>query len=81
LLVGFETIGGDLVPALLTFGCLGLGAAAGLCDWLHARHTSQPLLELSLLRQQPFFVGCAAGTLFRLGVGALERDALGLNRL
>jgi MFS family permease len=71
LLVGFETLGRGIVPPVWTYTFLTLGVGSGVAYWLHARGMAKPLLDLKLLREKTFSVGCSAGTLFRFGVGAL----------
>jgi Na+/melibiose symporter-like transporter len=50
---------------------IGLGVVCGLLYWGHARGRVAPLLDLSLLRIPTFLVAVAAGTLFRMGIGAI----------
>ena len=71
LMFGFETIGRDVVPVSLTLAMLGGGFLSGLFYWLHARNHPAPLLDLGLLRLRSFAVSVWAGSLFRVGVGAL----------
>lgn len=71
LMFGFETIGRGVVPQTLTLAMLAGGGVAGLFYWLHARRHAAPLLDFSLLRLQSFAVSIWAGSLFRIGVGAL----------
>jgi EmrB/QacA subfamily drug resistance transporter len=51
---------------------IGLAAiAAGALYGLHASHQVRPLLDFSLMRLPSFAVSVAAGSLFRVGVGAV----------
>ncbi len=70
-MVGLETAGRGIVDSGLTAVLLGIGVMAGLGYWRHARHHPAPLLDLSLFRIPTFFVSVVAGTLFRIGVGAV----------
>ena len=71
LMIGFETAGRGLVDAGLTATLLGLGAASGVAYALHARRVPKPLLDFGLLRFPTFMVAVVAGTLFRIGIGAV----------
>jgi len=71
VMFGLETAGRGVVPLPLTLTMIAIGLAAGLLYWLHARVHTAPLIDLSLLRIPTFFVAVAAGTLFRIGIGAI----------
>ena len=71
LLFGLETAGRGVVDAWLSLGMVGAGVLAWLLYWLHARGHPRPLLDFSLTREATFAVSIFAGTLFRVGVGAL----------
>ena len=71
LMFGFETIGRGLVPASLAGGLVLLGAASGALYMRHARRRPDPLLDLSLLRIPTFAVSAWAGSMFRIGIGAI----------
>jgi len=71
LMFGFETIGRGAVPAPLAGGLILLGAASGALYLRHARRRPDPLLDLSLLRIPTFAVSVWAGSMFRVGIGAI----------
>ena len=71
LMLGFETAGRGIVAPSWTIASLTLGVACGAMYMRHARHHPHPLLDFSLLRVPTFAVSVGAGSLFRLGVGAL----------
>ena len=71
LLFGLETAGRRVVSGTLSLGMIGAGLLAWLLYWLHARRHPRPLLDFSLVRQPSFAVSIYAGTLFRVGAGAL----------
>ncbi len=71
LMVGFETAGRGMMDARLTAWMLGTGTLAGLAYAWHARRVAAPLLDFTLLRIPTFMVSVVAGTLFRIGVGAV----------
>jgi EmrB/QacA subfamily drug resistance transporter len=68
---GSEMLGRGVASVWAIVPCLGLGSAAAWGYWVHAKHRPDPLLDLSLLRIPTFAVSVMAGTLFRIGVGAL----------
>ena len=68
---GSEMAGRGLDSPLLIAVCLGGGVLAGWGYWLHAKRRPDPLLDLSLLKLPTFAVAVLAGTLFRVGVGAI----------
>ena len=71
LMFGFETIGrgvADLWMSLAAFAC---GLLSGFLYWLHARRHPAPLIDFGLMKFKSFAVSVYAGSLFRIGVGAL----------
>lgn len=75
LMFGFETAGRGMLPVPATVGLILAGAAAAAGYWWHAasfrRQGRDPLLDLSLLRIPTFAISVTAGSLFRIGVGAV----------
>ena len=71
LMFGFETIGRGVVDIWLSLVAFALGLTSGLLYWLHARGHPAPLIDFGLLRFTSFSVSVYAGSLFRIGVGAL----------
>lgn len=71
LMFGFEMLGRGMVPPWAAAALIGVGAAAALGYAVHARHTPDALFDLGLLRIPTFGVSVAAGSLFRIGVGAV----------
>lgn len=71
LTFGSEMLGRGVAPPWAIGACLGLGALAGWAYFRHSKGRPDPLLDLSLLRLPTFAVSILAGTLFRIGVGAL----------
>jgi EmrB/QacA subfamily drug resistance transporter len=71
LMLGFETIGRNLLPVGWTIAALTAGAGACLAYALHARRTEHPVLDFSLLAIPTFANSMLAGSLFRIAVGAL----------
>ena len=71
LMFGFETAGRGMLPVTTVTGLIMLGiVSGGLYVW-HSRRRQDPLLDLTLLRIPTFAVSVTAGTLFRIGVGAI----------
>jgi EmrB/QacA subfamily drug resistance transporter len=71
VMMGFETIGRDLLPAPAVAALLAAGAAALVAYLLHARRRPHPVLDLSLLAVGTFRAAVIGGFLFRVGVGAI----------
>ena len=70
-MLGLETAGRGIVDHWITAASLGLGLLAGFGYWLHARRHPAPLIDFTLLRIPTFMVAVLAGTLFRIGIGAI----------
>jgi EmrB/QacA subfamily drug resistance transporter len=71
LMFGLETAGRGVVSAAATEAMVGLGLAAVLGYWLHARRHEAPILDLTLLQLPCFRVAILAMVLFRAGIGAI----------
>ena len=71
LLFGLETAGRGVVPISWTEVMLTAGVSACVGYWFHARRHPHPLLDLTLMRLPTFAVSVIAGSLFRIGIGAL----------
>ena len=71
LMYGFETTGRGVVPLQQSIAMLAVGGAVALGYLMHAAHCPAPLLDFTLLRYRTFLVSVIAGTLFRIGVGAI----------
>ena len=71
VMVGLETAGRGVVSWHATIALLALGVTGALLYWRRARRIARPLLDFSLLRLPTFAVSVAAGTLFRIGIGAI----------
>ena len=70
LMLGLSALGGHLLSAPVTAASVAVGAVALLLYVAHARRTAHPSLDLRMFRVPTFFNGVAAGSLFRIGVGA-----------
>ena len=68
---GAEMLGRGVAPFWAVALCLSIGAASGWAYLRHAGRRPDPLLDLSLLQIPTFGVSVLAGTLFRIGVGAI----------
>ncbi|MEB0163951.1 MFS transporter [Glaciimonas sp. CA11.2] len=71
LMLGLSLIDGELVSAKLAGGMCVIGIIFLLLYLRHARTAPFPLLDLSLLRIPTFRVSVLAGSLFRIGLGAV----------
>ncbi len=70
-LTGLEVLTRALLPLRVGAGLVALGAASALLYVRHVRGTPDPVLRLSLLRYGTFASSAFAGTLFRVGIGAM----------
>jgi len=70
LMLGLSALGGHLLSGPVTAASIMGGAVLLLLYVAHARRTAHPSLELRMFRVPTFFNGVAAGSLFRIGVGA-----------
>jgi EmrB/QacA subfamily drug resistance transporter len=70
LMLGLSALGGHLLPTAVTVGSIVTGGLILLVYVGHARRTPHPSLDLRMFRIPTFFNGVAAGSLFRIGVGA-----------
>jgi EmrB/QacA subfamily drug resistance transporter len=66
-----ELAGRGLIPGTWLAAIAGITVAAAIAYALHARHMPRPLLDIGLLRLPSFGVSVLAGSLFRVGVGAI----------
>lgn len=71
LMVGLETAGRGVLPGVFVAGLLAVGALAAAGYAWHARRHPEPLLDFGLLKLPTFAVSVTAGSLFRVGVGAI----------
>lgn len=70
MVIGFETIGRDLLPnGMVAFPLVG-GFLCLAFYLIHARHVSMPIVDLNLFRLSTFRASIEAGSLFRIGIGA-----------
>ena len=68
---GMELAGRGAAPNWVVAACLVIGVVGGFSYLRHAKRRPDPLLDLSLLRVPTFAVSVFAGSLFRVGVGAI----------
>jgi len=71
LMFGLETSGRGMLSMKVSLASIGIGLAAVLGYVVHARRHPAPLIDFTLLRYRTFLVSISAGTVFRVGVGAL----------
>ena len=71
LMAGMETVGRDLVSVFWSLLAFAGGGAACAAYWRHARRAENPVLDFSLFKVETFRISVAAGSLFRIAVGAL----------
>jgi MFS family permease len=71
LIMGLSSFGRGALPPSLAIALTGVGLVAALGYLRHARRYPYPLLDVSLLKIPTFAVSVSAGSLFRIGIGAL----------
>ncbi len=71
LMVGLETAGRGVLPGVFVAGLLAVGTLAAATYAWHARRHPEPLLDFGLLKLSTFAVSVTAGSLFRVGIGAI----------
>lgn len=71
LVFGFTVMGRDLLPGWSPALLVVAGIVLCLLYVRHAAATPNPILDLGLLRIETFRAGVVAGSLFRIGVGAV----------
>ena len=71
LMLGLASLGRHLLPAAVSWGCLGAGAVLLPLYWAHARRAAQPIVRLDLMQRPTFRVAVIGGSLFRIGTGAI----------
>jgi len=71
LVMGFESIGRDMIPVPAQLGIILAGALCGWLYVLHARRAAHPILDLGLMRIPTFAISTLGGNLCRFGVGAM----------
>ncbi len=71
LIMGFSSFGRGALPPALAILVTAAGALAALGYIIHARRYAHPLLDLTLMRVPTFAISVYAGSLFRVGIGAL----------
>ncbi len=71
IMAALETVGRPLLPWPAGVALGGAGLLSGVLYMRHARRTPAPLLDLSLLRLPTFGISVGAGSLFRVGIGAI----------
>ncbi|WP_375462559.1 MFS transporter [uncultured Methylobacterium sp.] len=71
LMLGLTSAGRHLLPAWLSWTCLGAGTVLLALYLRHARRVRHPVLRLDLMRHPTFRIAVIGGSLFRIGTGAI----------
>jgi EmrB/QacA subfamily drug resistance transporter len=71
VMLGLASGGRHLIPPEVSLGCLVIGTVCVAFYVWHAKRTPHPVLQLRLLKVQTFRTSVTAGSLFRVGVGAI----------
>jgi MFS family permease len=70
---GLESLGRGVLPTTVVVGMMIAGTVCSLLYVLHARHTSDPILDLNLFRIHTFAAASInAGGLYRIALGGLS---------
>ena len=67
MILGFEAMGRDLLPAGFIAALIGAGAICGALYVVHARRKPSPIIDLSLLRIPTFAASIGGGALVYIG--------------
>ncbi|HEY0224398.1 MAG TPA: MFS transporter [Pseudolabrys sp.] len=68
---GLSVLGLNFLPWWIVVALVASGACFIVAYLLHARHTENPALDLTLFKLPTFFASVTGGFIFRLGLGAL----------
>ncbi|WP_425570306.1 MFS transporter [Pigmentiphaga soli] len=71
IMIGVETVGRGLLPKGLPELCLAAGLGLFWLTVRHCKRVPDPAIDFSLLRIPTFHAATVAGSLFRIGAGAL----------
>ncbi|GGC85559.1 DHA2 family efflux MFS transporter permease subunit [Chelatococcus reniformis] len=71
LMMGFASGGRHLIPPGISVALAVAGAVSLVLYYVHSRRVAAPLLKLDLLKIPTFRANVVAGSLFRIGVGAI----------
>jgi EmrB/QacA subfamily drug resistance transporter len=71
LIMGLSSFGRGALPPAAAAALTAVGAMAALGYVLHARRATHPLLDVTLLRIPTFATSVVAGSMFRIGIGAM----------
>jgi EmrB/QacA subfamily drug resistance transporter len=71
LIMGFSSFGRGALPPSAAVALTVIGALSAAAYAIHARRTRHPLLDITLLRIPTFATSVVAGSLFRIGIGAM----------
>ncbi|GLQ55444.1 DHA2 family efflux MFS transporter permease subunit [Devosia nitrariae] len=68
---GLSVVSLPALPIIYGYLTLAVGVTAGILYFLHARRVKFPLLDPQLFRHKLFRTAIAAGSIFRIGIGAV----------
>jgi EmrB/QacA subfamily drug resistance transporter len=71
LIMGLSSFGRGALPPSEAVALTAVGALAAVGYVIHARRYAHPLLDVTLLRIPTFATSVIAGSMFRIGIGAL----------
>jgi EmrB/QacA subfamily drug resistance transporter len=71
LIMGLSSFGRGALPPSAAVALTALGAVSAIGYGIHARRYAHPLLDVTLLRIPTFATSVVAGSMFRIGIGAM----------
>jgi predicted MFS family arabinose efflux permease len=71
LMFGLSAINEEVVPKAVSVACIIFGATITYIYYCLAQRKQRPLLEFNLFKIPTFWVGVGAGSLYRVGIGAI----------
>jgi EmrB/QacA subfamily drug resistance transporter len=71
LIMGLSSFGRGALPPSAAVALTAIGALAAAAYVVHARRSAHPLLDITLMRIPTFATSVVAGSLFRVGIGAM----------
>jgi len=71
LIMGLSSFGRGALPPSAAVALTAIGALGAAAYVVHARRSAHPLLDITLMRIPTFATSVVAGSLFRIGIGAM----------
>jgi EmrB/QacA subfamily drug resistance transporter len=72
LVFGFESVDRGALPNIVVAALFAVGGTCIVLYVLHARRAATPIIDLSLLKIPTFSLSAVGGSIFRIGMGAMQ---------